>query len=333
MTKLRIALIGAGYIAHYHMRALQQLTNVEVVGVVAKTISSAKDFAAKYNISNALDNIEKLDNLSIDAVVISTPNKFHAPYAIQCLQNGMDVLIEKPMAMNAEEAEQIAVTARKHSKLVLIGHMWHFDAETNHIKTLVESGKLGNIVKTKSYGIHENWGPEGWFTKKELAGGGALADMGVHAIETVRYILGNPQPKEVYAKISTSYGSYDVDDSGIIMITWDTGTVSLIESGWWQPHMDGPEAATGIYGTKGYAQLFPTLVKMSHEDTTSEKLPKFPAKKEHCDQIIFDAQMKHFIDCVINREQPGPGLEEGLTVMKIVDAAYKSSETAEAVRI
>ena len=81
-----------------------------------------------------------------------------------------------------------------------LGHMWRFDTEVNYLKKAVESGRLGRIIKTKGYGIHENWGPSGWFTQKDLAGGGALADMGVHAIDTVRYILGDPKPQTVYAE-------------------------------------------------------------------------------------------------------------------------------------
>lgn len=327
MKKIKIALIGAGYISDYHARALQKLNNVEIVAVVANSLASADKFAAKYSIPKALKTIDTLVLANeLDAVLINTPNKFHAPYAIEFLNNGKDVFIEKPLAINANEAEKIAEATKANNKLVMVGHMWHFDEEANYLHSLVADGKLGKIIKTKGYGIHENWGPDGWFTSKELAGGGALVDMGVHAIETVRFILGNPKPKQVYAKIATRYRNYDVDDDGIIIITWDNGTNSIIESGWLQPHMDGSEASTGLYGTKGYAQLFPTRIKMSGEDKSLENLPLFPDKKEHCDQLIYDKQMEYFIGCIRSRTTPVPGLEEGLIVMKIVDAAYKSSE-------
>ncbi|GAI67344.1 unnamed protein product [marine sediment metagenome] len=171
----------------------------------------------------------------------------------------------------------------------------------------------------------------GWFTQKEMAGGGALADMGVHAIDTVRYILGDPKPVQVYAKIGTFYGNYDVDDSGIIIITWDNGTTSIIESGWWQPHMDGPEAGTGLYGTTGYASLFPTFLKLKLGNVTGKFDAKLPERKEHCDQVIYDRQMAHFVECISSRKQPLPGLAEGQIILDIVDAAYKSSVIGEAV--
>ena len=211
--------------------------------------------------------------------------------------------------------------------------MWRFDTDVNYVKGIIDSGKLGKIVKTKGYGIHENWGPAGWFAKKELAGGGALADMGVHAIDTVRYLLGDPKPLKVYAKIGTYYGGYDVDDTGIVMISWDNGTESIIESGWWQPHMDGPEAGTGLFGTEGYASVFPTFLKLKTAGVPSRLEPKLPVRAEHCEQGMYTRQMEHFIDCIRTGKQPVPGLSEGQVILDIVDAAIKSSETGEVVNL
>jgi predicted dehydrogenase len=215
----------------------------------------------------------------------------------------------------------------------MVGHMWRFDTEVNYVRDLVQSGKLGEIFKTKGYGIHVNWGPSGWFIKKELAGGGALADMGVHAIDTVRYILGDPEPKEIYAKISTSFGVYDVDDTGIVMITWDTGAVSIIESGWWHPHADGPEAGTQLFGTLGYASLFPTLWEQKKGEKIKKVVPDMPERRGHCDQVIYSRQMKHFIECVRNRIEPLSGMIQSQMVLEIVDVAYESSRIGKVVKL
>jgi predicted dehydrogenase len=335
MGKIKIALIGAGYIADYHARGLQTIPNVEIAAVVATEMDKAKDFVLKYNIKDAYTDISNIiSNDEIDAVVICTPNQFHAPYAIEFLKNGKDVFLEKPMGIHAEEGKQISDASLEYNQLVMVGHMWRFDTDTNYLKNEIDSGNLGKIFKTKGYGIHENWGPSGWFTKKELAGGGALADMGVHAIDTVRYLLGDPKPAKVYARIATHFGDYDVDDTGIIVITWDNGVESIIESGWWHPHMDGPEASTGLYGTKGYASLFPTFLKMTKGEESFEKIvPDLPEREDHCDQIIYTRQMEHFVDCIKTRKQPSPGLIEGQIVLDIVDAAYKSSESGEVVNL
>ncbi|WP_419211302.1 Gfo/Idh/MocA family protein [Maribacter sp. X9] len=331
----RIALIGAGFISDFHARGLQAQPNVEIVAVVSKNIDNARKFALKYNIKEALNDITPLvTKEDLDAVIISTPNQFHAPYAIAFLQNGKDVFLEKPMGLNPQEGQQIEETAKAHNRLVMVGHMWRFDIDTNYIKAEIDEGKLGKIFKTKGYGIHENWGPEGWFTKKELAGGGALADMGVHAIDTARYLLGDPKPSKVYARISTRFGDYDVDDTGIMVITWDNGAESIIESGWWHPHMDGPEASTGVYGTKGYASLFPTLLKLTKGLESSEQIvPDLPKRESHCDQIIYTKQMEHFVNCIKTRSTPIPGIAEGQIVLDIVNAAYLSSQTGEAINL
>ena len=335
MANIKIALIGAGYIADFHARGLQSIPNVEIVAVVAKEMQEAKDFAIKYDIKETYTDIAPIiNNKEIDAVIIGTPNQFHAPYAINFLKSGKDVFLEKPMGISAEEGRQINEAAKKYDQLVMVGHMWRFDIDTNYLKDYVESGKLGKVFKTKGYGVHENWGPAGWFTIKKLAGGGALADMGVHAIDTVRYIIGDPKPVKVYARISTHFGDYDVDDTGIIVITWDNGVESIIESGWWHPHMDGPEASSGIWGTKGYASLFPTFLKMTTgEDSFDKIVPELPEREDHCDQVIYTKQMEHFVDCIKTRQQPSPGLIEGQIVLDIVDAAYKSSETGEVVNL
>ncbi|MBT3242427.1 MAG: Gfo/Idh/MocA family oxidoreductase [Bacteroidetes bacterium] len=334
MNRFRIAIIGTGYIAHYHARALQLLPDVEIAIVVDNQLDKANKFAEIYKTKEiATDAMALVDRPDINAVLILTPNKFHAPYTIEFLSRGKDVFLEKPMAMNASEGDQIIEVSNRNGQLVMVGHMWRFDAEVDYIKKVVDSGRLGKIVKTKGYGIHENWGPSGWFTQKELAGGGALADMGVHAIDTVRYILGDPKPLSVYAAIDTQYGNYDVDDNGIVIISWDNGVHSIIESGWWHPHMDGVEAATRLFGTKGYGSVFPTCYKADEGKTKEEYKPQGPLKSEHCDQSIYNRQMEYFIECIRTRKQPSPGLKEGQTVLNIVDAAYLSAKKNELIRL
>jgi len=334
MKKIRLALIGVGYIANFHALGIEKLPDAEIAVAVGLSKESAKKFAAKYGIKEFTDDVLSLATRGdIDAVIIGTPNKFHVPYAIEFLTNDKDVFLEKPMAMSATEGNKLIKIVNKTERLVMVGHMWRFDEEVNYIKSVVSSGEIGTIFKTKGYGIHENWGPEGWFVQKELAGGGALIDMGVHAIDTVRYLLGEPQPMDVYAKIGTYFGDYNVDDSGLIIITWDNGTTSVIESGWQHPHMDGPEAATQLFGTQGYASLFPTNLKLKVGEIPAEFIPSFAPKEEHCDQLIYDNQMVHFIDCIKNRKNPSPGIEEGMMVLKIVDAAYKSASTGQVVTI
>lgn len=334
MKTFGVALIGSGYIAHYHARALQTLPNVQLCAVCSLDQTQASEFADTYGIETQVTQIDELTQRSdIQAVIICTPNKFHAPYAIEFMTHGKDVFVEKPMAVSTDQAGDMVACARQTDRILMVGHMWRFDDEVNCIRDLVQSGRLGTVVKTKGYGIHENWGPAGWFVDKDLAGGGALVDMGVHAIDTVRYLLGDPQPTEVYAKISTSFGEYPVDDNAVLMITWDTGTVSIIESGWWHPHADGPEAGTQLFGTDGYASLFPTVYKLKVGKDMKETVPDMPERKEHCDQRMYTQQMTHFVACIQTRQQPLAGMIQGQTALAIVEAAYESSRKGQAVKI
>ena len=334
MDTIGVALIGSGYIAHYHARGLLELPNVELRALCSLDGEAAEQFAEEYGIGEVTDKIDGLTGRKdIQAVIISTPNKFHAPYAIEFMKNDKDVFVEKPMAVSTQQGAEMIDCARQTGRILMVGHMWRFDTEVNYIRDLVRSGKLGEIVKTKGYGIHVNWGPAGWFVDKSLAGGGALVDMGVHAIDTVRYLLGDPEPKEIYAKISTRFGDYEVDDTSVVMITWGTGTVSIIESGWWHPHADAPEAGTQIFGTLGYACLFPTGYKLKVGEEMEETIPEMPKRQEHCDQVMYTRQMKHFIKCIRTRTEPSVSMLHGQTTLQIMDAAYESARTGEVIRL
>lgn len=332
---LKIAFTGAGYIANIHAQAAQNQPDVELVAVVARFSDKSEAFAEKFGIRCCYTSVEQLlDEGGADALVIGTPNFLHEPQAIAALERGVHVLVEKPMAMNATEAEQICEAAEKSRATLMVAHCWRFDKDVLWLKE--QTDKLGKIIRTKGYGVHAHWGPSGWFTQKELAGGGAMVDMGIHALDTARFLLGDPQPVSVYARIGTYYKDFDVDDTGVIIVTWDNGTVSYIESGWWQPHSDGPEAATQLYGTQGFGQLFPTGLELPN--VNEEKLDVIDAgfdfpRAEHCAQSMYNAQMAHFIQCIRSGKMPVSGGAEGLMNMRIVDAAYESARTGKVVEL
>lgn len=334
---VKLAFAGSGYIARIHARAAQKLPDVELVAVVNPYRDLAAEFGEMFGIQRQYDTIEELlADGDVDALSVNTPNYLHAPLTIAALEAGLHVLVEKPMAMNTAEAQTMLAASQKSGRVLMVAHCWRFDREVLWLKEQVEAGRLGQIIRTKGYGVHANWGPGGWFTQKQYAGGGALADMGIHALDTARFLLGDPQPVSVYARIGTYYGNFDVDDTGVIIVNWDNGVVSYIESGWWQPHMDGPEAATQLYGTKGFGSVFPTLLRLP--DPAKQRVKEVSGgfahpRKEHCAQEMYDDQMAYFITCVREGRTPVPGGREGLINMKVVDAAYESARMGEVVRI
>ena len=331
---MKFAIAGAGYIAAIHAKAIKN-NGGEVTAVVEKFSDKAEPFAKHFHIKQQFGSIEALLKAGkVDALVIGTPNFLHAPQAVAALKAGVAVMVEKPMAMNADQAQRMAEASAKSGAPLMVAHCWRFDEDVNWLKK--QTPKLGKIIRTKGYGVHTHWGPAGWFTQKKFAGGGALADMGIHAIDTARYLLGDPQPVSVYARIGTHYKDFDVDDTGVIIVEWDNGTTTYVESGWWQPHSDGPEASTQLYGQKGFGQLFPTLLEVPNVQAQKVNVIKsgfkFP-RKDHCPQSMYDAQMMHFVECVRTGTTPVPGAAEGLVNMKIVDAAYKSSRTGKVIEI
>jgi predicted dehydrogenase len=244
-------------------------------------------------------------------VIVATPNALHAPQAIACLEAGKHVLVEKPIAASLADARAMVGAAARSSAFLMVAHCWRFHERVRGLRARIAAGELGEVVKTRGYGVHAGFGPSGWFTDPALAGGGALLDMGVHAIDTARFLLGEPDADRVCAAVATRYGDYAVDDDGVLLISWSNGTTSIVESGWWQPHRAGLEAETEVYGTGGYATVF--------------GFTEGPPGYEHCAQPMYSAQIAEFVDGILAGRQPEPSGARSLAVAEICDRAYRSA--------
>ena len=334
---LRIAFAGTGHISRVHARAAESIAELELAAVVNHRAGSMAEYAAQFNIERQyLSLAALLNDGGLDILSVNTPNSLHAPQAIAALERGIHVMVEKPMALNTSEARAMQAASDSSGAKLMVAHCWRFDEEVNWLRRQVEAGKLGKLLRTRGWGVHVNWGPGGWFADAKLAGGGALADMGIHAIDTARYLLGDPEPASVYARLSTDYTGLDVDDSGTIWINWDSGASSIVESGWWWPHADGPEASTQLYGRRGFGQLFPTRLEIPDRqaETVATIDPGYPpVREEQCPQEMYDRQLAHFIDCIRQDRTPNPGAAEGLVNMLIIDAALESSRRGALVHL
>lgn len=309
---IRVALLGSGYIQEFHARAVLEHPSAELVVVANWREQSANALAERYAIPRVTtDWNEIVEATDVDAAVVATPNALHAPQSVALLRAGKHVIVEKPMATSVTECDEMIDASRASGAFLMVAHCWRFRDEVRAMRERVASGELGEVVKTRGYGAHATWGPEGWFVDPALAGGGALVDMGVHAIDTARFLLGDPTPNRVCAAIGTRYGTYQVDDDGVLLITWSNGTNSVVESGWWQPHVGGLEADTEVYGTKGYARIWD---------------PEPPSEDyKHDTQPMYSAQMTEFLDAIAAGRQPRPSGEDGRVVMQVVEDAYRSA--------
>jgi predicted dehydrogenase len=313
-VSVRVALFGSGWVQDHHATGVRTHPSGELVAVTNHREPSARALAERYGIPRVLTDWESLAaDPGIDAAIVATPNALHAPQTIALLRAGKHVLVEKPMAISVADCDAMIDASEASGAALMVGHCWRFRDEVVAMRERVAAGELGEIVKTRGYGAHGGWGPSGWFVDHAVAGGGALVDMGVHAIDTARFVLGDPEPMRICAAIGTRYadGRYTVDDDGILLISWSNGTNSVVESGWWQPHLAGLEADTEVYGTKGYARIFP---------------PPDPSdEREHATQPMYSAQIEEFLDAIEEGRSPSPGGHDGKVVMRVVEQAYGSA--------
>ena len=178
------------------------------------------------------------------------------------------------------------------------------------VRDAIAAGELGRVVRTHGYGVHADWGPGGWFIDPALAGGGALVDMGIHAIDTARFLLGEPEARRVRASITTAHGDYAVDDDGLVLIEWEGGARSVVESGWWQPHLGGHEADTEVYGSSGYRRIW-----------AREQPPGYV----HCDVALFIAQLRDALRADRRVAAGDAVAAHGLAALRICEQAYAAA--------
>ena len=306
----RLALLGCGWVADMHARAAEMCGHT-VVGVANHRLESAQRFAAEHGIERVTTDWHELVRApDVDVVVVCTPNALHAPQSIAALAAGKHVLCEKPMATTVADGEAMLAAAAEHDRLLLVLHPWRHHDAVIALRAAIVAGELGRVVRTHGYGVHADWGPGGWFTDPVLAGGGALVDMGIHAIDTVRFLLGEPEAVRVQASIATAHGSYAVDDDGLVLIDWEGGARSVVEAGWWQSHLGGYEADTEVYGSTGYRRIW-----------AREQPPGYV----HCEVTLFIAQLRDAMERVTAWRPGTPSPTHGLAALRICEQAYAAA--------
>ncbi len=341
MDKVRIGILGTGVIIRgSHLLTLQNHPQAEVVAAGNLHAESLSRLAADFNIPKTYtDFAEMAADPNIDAVVNGLPNYLHAPVTIRMLEAGKHVLCEKPMAMTVAEGGKMIEATRQAERKLMIGHIWRFDREIVWLRNVVTSGKLGKIFKVKSHEvlIYDVLGEDppttSWFVKRELAGGGALTDMGVHSFDTLRFVLGDARPTKVFARVGTYFTDIELEDTATLFLEFEGGIAALIEAGWYNLYADEMQGYTQVFGTKGYARAVPSELRMSVEGEWSVIHPKVPQRQRQEDLPAFQAQMDHFLDCVLNDKEPTPGGIDGLWTMRVLEAAYRSADIGEAVTI
>jgi len=354
MKNLKIGIVGAGNIAKCHIKSYKKLSNVEVVAISDINHERAKIISSEYGIPEVYNDYNEMFNKGkLDAISICTWTSLHKPCTISALKSGLNVLCEKPLAINASEAEEMKETADKKGKLLMVAYSRRFTENAILMHQLISQGKLGRIYYVKT-GVMRRYGfPGGWFTDSKRSGGGPLIDSGVHIIDLVYYLMGKPKVKSVYSSIyfdtigkkinvkggvdwwkSSDYNiknNCDVEDGAIAIIKFDNDSTVFVETSWVQNIKEDKLIYLEMYGTKAGATVEPDVNIYGDLNgyLLDSKLKINPAKNEFQNNI--DREIKHFTDCIINSTECICPAEDGVETMKIIDAIYLSAKNNQVV--
>lgn len=170
---------------------------MEWAAVINHKADAMAEFRKCFGVKRQYENVEALlKNGAMESLVIWMPINLHAPQTIAASSTGVQVMVEKLMAMNANEFGQMNGAAAKTGATLMVAHCWRFVPNVLWLKE--QSAKWVKVIGT-NLGVHTHWGPSGWFTQKEFVGGGAMAGMGIHALDIARVLLGVPKAVSVYA--------------------------------------------------------------------------------------------------------------------------------------
>lgn len=345
MKKLNVAVIGAGSISEVHFNAYDNNPEVNLYAVCDLNEERAKAKADKYGAQKVYtDYRQLLADPAVDAVSICTWNNSHAEISIAAVEAGKHVLVEKPLCRTVEEAERIQAAVRKSGKLLQVGFVRRYGANTKILKRFLDSGDLGDIYYAKATCVRRLGNPGGWFSDKERSGGGPLIDLGVHIIDLCWYLMGKPKVKSVSGNVYNRLGNranvqnlsfyqaadYDanknsVEDLANAVIRFENGASILVDVSF-TLHAKQDELYVKIYGDKGGAEIEPELYLVTEKhDTILNMAPQVDHLTFNFTEA-FQSEINHFVDSCMGRKETLSPVEDGLEMMKILCGIYESAE-------
>ena len=351
MSKIRAGIIGTGGISHCHMEGYKALSDrVEVVAVCDIDEEKVKAYAKQYDVARwYTDYNEMMEKEELDCVSVCTWNAAHKGATIAALRGGANVICEKPMAMNAEEAEEMRAVAKETGKLLQIGFVRRFGQDADLIRKYCSDGLLGDLYYGKATYLRKDGCPGGWFGDKAYSGGGPLIDLGVHVIDLSRYLAGNPRPVSAYGVTFANIGcnrasggetawdgpqekggyEYNVEDFASALIRFENGFTLNVEASF-NLNIDNDRGTVELFGTKAgvdatncdlYTTAAGRYVKIS------------PYGENGFDFASFKKEIAAFVDASEGKIPCRATAEDGTWLMKILDAIYESARTGKSVEI
>jgi len=338
---VRVGLIGSQFISSIHAESLQRYPHCEIVAAASPTKAHVTTFAKRFGIPGVFTDYRRmLERDDIDMVVVGVPNDLHCEIAIDAARAGKHIVMEKPLCLNLAQADRMIAACRKARVKLMYAEELCFTPKYVRMKRLLDSGALGKPTLVKQSEKHD--GPHApHFWNVQRAGGGVMMDMGCHAIEFFRWMLGRPRIKSVYAQMNTQVHGQRTrgEDNAICIVEFENGTIGLAEESWTK--LGGMDDRAEVHGSKGvaYADLLHGNAIEAYskegydyavEKAGSTKGWSFPIYEEAWN-YGFDGEMAHFVDCVRLDLQPEVTGEDGRAVLEVLFAAYESARTGRKV--
>ncbi len=341
---IRFGVIGLG-IGGGHAEIFSKLPGCEVAAVSDLNPNRLNSLGDKLGIAARFtDPLAMLDQVKLDAVVVATPNKFHAPFTIAALKRGCHVFCEKPMAMNLAEARAMKAAAVKARRKLMIDFSYRFSPMSVALKKQVDAGVVGPIYFGRTVWHRQRGMPGfgGWFGNKELAGGGPLIDLGVHRIDLALWLMGHPEPVAVsgsaYNVIAKRIAAeqkkhYSVEDLACGIVKFSNGATLIVEASW-ALNIDEPEQMiTTLYGEKGAItqKNVGGGYAFKAELMTEEQGCLF-TKTLSVNTAAVPSAQQEFVACIRENRAPSASADDGIRVQKILDGLYTSAVRGREIR-
>ncbi|MGK9476101.1 Gfo/Idh/MocA family protein [Melioribacter sp. OK-6-Me] len=331
MKKTKVAIVGLGSIAQLvHIPVLTKMGNIELVAVSEinnnrlKTIGEKIPAARRYT-----DYREMISQEELDAVIVTSPTNTHKEIAIDCLNAKLDVLIEKPIALNYKEALEVDKAAKRNKKLAMVGMNLRFRPDSMLMKSIINSGELGEIFYIKCGWLRNKSSAQKWFIDKKKSGGGVIIDLGILLLDLAIWMFGNNKIESASVhKFNTK--NQDVEDSAVGIVRLNSKNAINFEVSW-ELYSETDSFNFIIHGTKGAAQLNPLKVFRKIESAFFD----YSLSKSSVSNLYhksYENEMKHFIASLRGEVPPVSTSEEALVRMKLLDIIYKSAEQKKEVK-
>lgn len=339
--KVRVGLVGSGFITAIHADALKRCADAELTAVASPTPGKSEAFARQHGIRHSFTDYRKILEMDeIDLVVLGIPNDLHCEFTVNAAAAGKHIVLEKPMCLNLAEADRMLAACAKAKVKLMYAEELCFAPKYVRLKQLLDSGALGQPVLIKQSEKHD--GPHAaHFWDVERSGGGVTMDMGCHAIEFFRWMLGRPAIRSVYAQMGTHvHGARTLgEDNAILILEFANGVTAIAEESWTK--LGGMDDRAEIHGSKGVA--YADLLHGNAIETYSATGYDYAVEKagstvgwsftiyEEIWNYGFVHEMEHFVDCVRHDRPPLVSGEDARAVMEVMFAAYESAGTGRKV--